>query len=164
MTNRRKGRLIGSHSFNFLRHTFPPLGSSRCLRLHLLFPAWALSCSTRVRVSWSNYINRRTLRSSWGFKYREVSSGEPCSHNARFCLPGSACVLITPIEQSSLHACNYARMFVCLCMPLKCVDMRLPESSRSSAHHIFTQFVLGERILSGRTPHGGVSGFKSAHR
>lgn len=159
VTNRRKGRLIGSHSFHFLQHTLHPVVSL----LRLLLPAAAASSSTRVHVSRSGYINRRTLHSSWGFKYREVSSGEPCSHNAGFCLPGSACVLITPIEQSSLCPCNYTGMFVCLCMPLKCADMRLPESSRSSAHHIFTQFVLRREILSGRTLHGGVSGFRSAH-
>lgn len=152
------GRGVRLDLIPFISSDTPSCRSVLPVCLHLLFPS-----STRVHVSWSNYINRRTPRSSWGFKYREVSSDEPCSHNARFCLPGSACVLITPIAQSSLCPCNYTCVFVCLCMPLKCVDMRLPESSRSSAHHIFTQFVLGERSLSGRTLHGGVSGFKSAH-
>lgn len=43
-----------------------------------------------------------TLSAHPGDLNREASSGEPCSHDARLCLPGSACALIIPSERSCL--------------------------------------------------------------
>lgn len=61
---------------------------------------------------------------------REASSGEPCSHDAGLCLPGSACSLIIPCEGSCLP------FFPALCVSMcGCVFLDPP---CSSAHHIFS--------------------------
>ncbi len=65
-----------------------------------------------------------TLSAHPGDLNREASSGKPCSHDARLCLPVSSCALIIPSERSCLlflqlemHVCVSVYAFeMCVCV------------------------------------------------
>lgn len=134
-----------SPSFYFLKDTFLPLGSTTAFCLHLSYrlPFHCLGCfflQACACMSLGTIPSTDTLSTHPGDLNSEASSDEPCSHDARLCLSGSAYALIIPSEQSCLLFLLQLEMHVCVsCVCLVCMCLCV-ESSHSSAHHIFSQF------------------------